>query len=296
MKNKIALFILCCLYGFGAACQQLKPSLTPVSESSIPTPLPTLIPTTRRGVLVEERLIGNYTVRLWGIPIDYLSEDGQPATAYNGSHFTIEAPDRPLQYIESAFSFLDMPASDLTGEGNPDVLLKLRTGGSHCCSHTILLDMGQEPVEVLNIQASIQGNWGQGEFIDLDGDGIFEFITRDGIDAPCSAPSVKVILTYEPGAGYVPVSPAFPEQYQDELARTIEFASQDLEQDGEVHPCSIVPIVAAYVYSGQPELARQNFDAFYTLPDAETFWSNLVQALQNGRFYTPTASITNSGG
>jgi hypothetical protein len=181
-----------------------------------------------------------------------------------------------------ADKFLDSPAVDLTGEGNPDILLGFYYGGSHCCRGMLLIDLGPEPVELLHIWATIQGNRGEGIFKDLDGDGVYELITADAIEAPCTTPTVKVILKYQPDHGFQPASPNFPEQYIEDVEAGIEFIGRDSDPENR---CSIPMLAAAYYFSGRPEEARQIFNQYYTAADAENYWLELETGFKNARFY-----------
>ena len=286
MKTKLAvvvLYFLCCL---SVACKRPPPAPTRSIPTRSPllyfTPLPTPPPTVTEipHKLVDERQVGQYTIGLWAYYNVFYTDENPFVGGYG--YFSIEAPGQPTIRIDDANTFPEMPAADLTGEGNPDILLGLAHSGSHCCRGTVLLDLGPEPVEVLRLWSGIygRGNWGSGEFVDLDGDGAYEFITYDGIPVSfCSGARVKVILQYQPGEGYGPAGPDFPEMYADEIS----------QRTGSYRRCSALELVAAYLYAGQPEQARQSFDEFYIFKgdDAESAWLELVEVVENGRFYTP---------
>jgi hypothetical protein len=180
----------------------------------------------------------------------------------------------------------------VTGDGYPDVLFETDpVGGSRCCPGTIVYNLGPEPVQVLGIITSPDYYDGRGEFQDLDGDGRYEFITRDALRGiPCSTPTVKVILQYEPGRGYVGASPRFAAFYADEIARHTQEAEAAIEQSRTGYKCAVYALVADYLYAGQPDQAWAELNRLYLGPDLEEFRSLLEQAVRAGRFFAPTTA------
>jgi hypothetical protein len=230
------------------------------------------------GYLIDQRTAGGYQINLWGI-------DPTANYAYGYGRFSIERDGVVLLEIPEADTFIDSPAVDLTGEGEPDILLGLRNGGSHCCTGTVLINLGAEPEEIIRIWSSILGDSGKGTFVDLNGDNVYELITADSIKAPCTTPTVKVILQYQAGLGYQQASSTFPEQYNEDIAAAIDRLEEETAIDGTVHRCFFPTVVGSYFYSGRPEEARAVFDQYYTGNDNTAFWLNLTEGISDGRFY-----------
>ena len=249
------------------------------NQSESPQPVSTPTGSWNFGNVIDQRTVGDYDIFLWGerVGLDFAGGYGR---------FTIERDGQILMTIEQADKFNDAPSDDLTGEGNPDILLQTRRGGSHCCIGQVLIDLGPEPVEIIRSWSSIQGDRGLGEFKDLTNDGIYEIVRADGIEAPCTTPMVKVILEYQPSSGYQPVSQQFPEQYKEDIEFELDRLEEEFARDGSVHHCSIPTIIASYYYMGQKEEAREVFDQYYTADDAEAYWLELIEGIKNGRYYT----------
>ena len=140
---------------------------------------------------------------------------------------TIQATGRPMIQIDSAPGLHDLTGTDVTGEGNPDVVVETYSGGAHCCFSTIVYDLGAEPIEVLHAPESNCS----GYFEDLDADGAMEFVTCDDNMAYqyccfAGSPMVKVVMKYYLGEGYLPASTKFRSEYADDIAKHTETAEK----------------------------------------------------------------------
>ena len=286
MINKYLVCALCSLIFLLAACDE--PAPTPDSQLPTvisPTPpafTPTPLVETTFNQIIDQRTVGEYEILLWG---DDSMLERKAANGYG--RFTIERDGETLVIIEEANGFRrNAPIMDYTGDSIPDILLMLRNGGSHCCVGTVMIQLGDEPVELLRVWSSIDGDGGTGEFKDLNDDGVYEFITQDAIQAPCTTPSVKVILQYTPEDGFHPASPLFPEQYEELIELYTERAETEFARDGGVHQCSIPILASAYYFSGRPKEAKAVFDKYYTAENADTYWQELVEGFHNARFFT----------
>lgn len=180
---------------------------------------------------------------------------------------------------------------DVTADGYPDAIVHLFTWGAHCCFGTVLYSPGPE---VTRYPVG-RGGECQGEFRDLDGDGVYEHLTCDDSFACryCSfsnSPLVPVVLKFVPGVGYVPASHEFPEVYVEEIARHTARAGMALGSgpfdglDG-TPKCAILGLVLNYIYSGQTERAREALDRYYRYPDADDFWADILATVGGSSYY-----------
>jgi hypothetical protein len=206
---------------------------------------------------------------------------------------TLSRTGQPEVKVELVAGLGEETGSDLTGEGHPDVVIHVFTGGAHCCFSTIVYDVGPGLTKVLETPLSNC----DGTFEDLDGDGVAELITCDDLFAYtfCSfagSPATQVVLQYDPGRGYVPASPRFAELYDEAIARHIETAEN--AQPGEMgewdatNKCAILPLVLDYLYSGREEEARSQFDGLYDYPDALLFWAEIMRGVADSSLYVPS--------
>jgi hypothetical protein len=216
----------------------------------------------------EERRLGDYTVRLWGSPsADALSWE---------DIVTISRPGQADVQIESAFKLSDLTGSDLIGAGHPDLVVQTYSGGAHCCFSWVVYELGPTLTKILESPPSNC----EGEFRDLDGDDRLEFVTCDDLFAYkyccfASSPLPKVIMKYEPGQGYVPAGPQFPEEYADDIARDRQLAigaraQGQCEWDNSTK-CAVLPVVLDYLYSGRQDQAWIELHRLYRFQDEGQF-------------------------
>jgi len=266
----------------------------PPTSTPVPTVLPMSLtpePPDPAYVLQEERFIGPYAIRVWRNPAS------DPFMFDN--ILTISGAGQPQVRVESFSGLGGETGRDITGDGHPDVVINVFTGGAHCCFSTIVYDLGPTLTKVLETPLSNC----DGHFQDLDGDGILEFITCDDLFAYeyccfAGSPAVKVVLQYEPGRGYVPASPRFPQLYADDIARDLKTAEKATpggmcEWDNDTK-CAVLPLILDYLYSGQTDKAWAALDRFYTYPDATVFRAEIEQAVSNSPLFVPGDSSTTS--
>ncbi len=256
-----------------------------IASALVPTPVPPTSELFPEGtyVLQEERVIGPYAVRLWrntseddfGFPFDNIA--------------TISALEQPTVQIENATGLDDLTGTDITGEGHPDVIVERYTGGAHCCSSTVIYDLGPKMSKVLEAPESNCG----GTLQDLDGDGVYEFVTCDDLFAYvyccyAGSPAARVILQYD-GESYVPASPSFPEAYEEDIARDREMAEGASPGEncewGNDTKCQMLPLVLDYLYSGEVDKAWSEFDRLYDYPDAALFRSEIEQMVSDSPLF-----------
>jgi hypothetical protein len=270
---------------------------SPAIDPSLPTPAPppTLNPSPTQPpkpapaasdldlspdyILHDAKQIGAYTVQLWRHIND--------REGVMHSRAVISAPHiLPLQ-IESAQAFGDLPASDITGEGDPDVQFKLRAvGSSHCCWGLAVYNFGALPSQVLQIWTPPYGYWDQNDVRDLNGDGRFEFIPREAVTGfPCTQPAAQVVLEYEADRGYVPASPNFPSAYIDLLARQTHMAEADRSEAAKGYKCGVLELILNYLYSGQSDKAWSELRRLYPASDADEFRIQIEQAVKQNPMY-----------
>jgi len=185
-----------------------------------------------------------------------------------------------------------LTGTDITGDGYPDVIVECYSGGAHCCFQTVVYSLGEW---VQMFRAGCESNC-PGEFQDLDGDGICEFVTCDDIFAYryCAfsdSPLVTVILRFEPGIGYTVASQDFPALYADEITAHTALAEEVLHGDGllgfdDTPKCGVLPLVLDYLYSGQVEQGWEALYHYYRLPDVEAFRADIEQEIARSGYFT----------
>ncbi|MGQ9600498.1 MAG: hypothetical protein ACUVWZ_13885 [Anaerolineae bacterium] len=280
------------------------PTATPIppQPTDTPTPVPTstTVPTVSplsltpeppdpAYVLQEEQFIGVYAIRVWRNP-------ASEAFMYDNI-LTISSPGQPQIRVDSFIELGEETGTDITGEGHPDAVVKVFTGGAHCCFSTIVYDLGPVLTKVLETPLSNC----DGYFQDLTGDGVLEFITCDDLFAYAyccfaGSPAVRVVLQYEPGRAYVPAGPRFPEVYEDDITQHLRMAEEatpgGMCEWGNDTKCAVLPLILDYLYSGRTDEAWVAFGRFYAYPDAAVFRAEIEQAVSTSPLFVPGSSAT----
>jgi hypothetical protein len=248
---------------YGSTLPPVPPAVAPISE---------LFPE-HVYVLFEEEIIDRYAVRVW--------RDSTGGFGFSDI-LTIDAYGLLTVQVEQFHSFDALNGTDVTGEGNPDVVIQTYTGGAHCCFSTIIYDLGPPLSKVLETP---QSNCGV-TLVQLDPDSAYEILTCDDIFAYvyccyAGSPIVRVILDYEPGHGYLPASPRFADLYVDDIATHTAHAERatpgEYCEDDRTTKCGVLPVMLDYLYSGDPQQAWAELYRLYDYPDADNFRSQIEQ-------------------
>lgn len=258
------------------------PAPTPASTpSAIVPPVPSVYPD---GVysLAEERQIGEYTIRRW--------ENKSPNKWVGSDIVTISAPAQPTVQIETVWQIDDLTGADITAQGYPDLVIHTYSGGAHCCFSTIIYQLGPTLTKILETP---QSNCG-GNLLDLDGDGVYEYVTCDDSFAYkyccyAGSPMVRAVLKYEPDRGYVLASPEFAELYANDIAASMALAKNgepggNCEWD-ETTKCSVLPVVLNYLYAGQPDEAWAALYRLYPYDDVDDFRAEIEQVVSGSPLF-----------
>ena len=269
----------------------LPPTSTPVPPTATPTTLPSPSPTApaveppdSAYAIQHEQAVGAYVVRLW----HRTAEDGFGFDDV----FTLSRGAQLLARVDQVTALGPETASDLTGEGHPDVVVRTYSGGAHCCFSTIVYDLGDAPRVVLETPLSNC----DGTFEDLDGDGVFEYVTCDdrfayAYCAFAGSPAVRVVLRYDPAVGYVPDSPRFAGTYAGIVVQHRALADSaepgEMGEWDETIKCGVLPLVLDLLYTGRAQAAWEALVTLYDQPDVSLFWAEVVQSATHSALYVP---------
>ncbi len=187
-----------------------------------------------------------------------------------------------------------LSGTDIDGSGWPNVIIETYSGGAHCCLATYVYDLADTLVAV-ELPPSPGGNSG-GEFADLNGDGVFEYLTADDSFAYtycafAGSPAVRVVLAYDARERrYVPASFRYPELYALDIERDIERAravcsgAGDLGWDG-TPKCEVLPLVLDYLYSGVADSAWAALETYYIETDQVAFRAEIERVIRASPYY-----------
>ena len=195
----------------------------------------------------------------------------------NANAYLAPAPDRgPLS------------VRDLNGDGEPEVLLDLYSGGAHCCSSTRLyaFDGRSRRYDVLS------HDWGSSGYRieDLDGDGRLEFVTADdrfsyAFTYYAASRRPPRYFRYERGR-FVDVTKKFPARIEADAADIWKAFSEAAPSDPTGN--DVRGLAAAYV-AEQCLLDRcadgwKRLRAAYDAPDRDEFFRRLSSFLQKNGY------------
>lgn len=239
--------------------------------------------------LLAKYILGTYEVRLeWSRDFD----DPRKAPVYS-KVLSLWRNGEKLAETEWVLELDPLTGQDVTGDGHPDVVAVHYSGGAHCCYELEVFSLGSC---LARYPVPGEGNC-RGEFLDLDGDGVYEVITCDDTFAyrycpfACS-PLVKVVLRFVPGEGYVPASPGFSEFYDGDIAEHTRLAEKALGDgpfcswDG-TPKCEVLALVLDLLYSGKADEVRAVLDRYYHQPDAPQFWNEVLLIAQQSLLFAP---------
>ena len=235
---------------------------------------------------------GDYTVCVWK------SLDEAAPGFYRV--VTIDRGDTRLVCEDWATGLGPLSGVDIERNGHPNVIIESYSGGAHCCFSTEVYDLGETLVPI-GLPPSPGGN-APGEFVDLNGDGIYEFVSADDSFAYAyccfaASPAVLVVLGYcAAEQRYGPVSSEYPALYCDEIAR--DTARAEVALAGGVDggwdgtgKCEILPLVLDYLYSGDPDSAWAALERFYPSSDRDAFRAEIEDVVNASPYYAPAASV-----
>ncbi len=266
--------------------EPLPTALPPPTQGAIPT---AAVPTSRfftdaRYELAEERLIGAHAVRIWhnAAKADSLGFDRL---------LTVARAGEPAIQIEFFNNLDPLTGTDITGDGTPEVIVETYSGGAHCCFGTVVYSLGTETTKLLETEASNCS----GDFLDLDGDGVLEYVTCDDRFAyaycPYAAsPVVTAVLAFDPAQSYRAASPRFAELFAEPIASHTGLAEQATpggqgEWDATTK-CAVLPLVLDYLYSGQTERAWSELERLYDFTDVAAFREEIETTIASSPLYT----------
>ncbi len=115
------------------------------------------------GPVEVEHRVGDYRIRLIR---DTTELDRVIDIAWRGHRvFAVRAP----------LAWLEQVGRDVTGDRVPDVIVRMHSGGIHCCASATVLSLG----DTIRVAGTVAGGDGEIEFDDLDGDGVPEVRVQD---------------------------------------------------------------------------------------------------------------------
>lgn len=226
------------------------------------------------GTLTDEQFYGEYTYRHY---------TGPP---FNEDIFQVFHDDQIVYQSKVAFGFslyqeneLYSHGKDITGDGIPNLLVFEGGGGSSAFSDSChVLSLGEQCKLIQTLPV--------GEFVDLNEDGILEYLTRDGVftfwyAGHANSPAPRMVLAYREGQyRLAPTLMYQPLPEQEVIARKVSEARAQCEKlkaqeclfncwhEDEVYlDPSVWTFMLDLLYTGHPKEAMDFLDQVW--PEGE---------------------------
>lgn len=234
--------------------------------------------------LQREWFIGKYVVRYWS----------DPTLTY--TVLTIDSADQPRVQIDSFIggTVSELTGTDVTGEGNPDVVFEMSYGGATGLSCSVhVYDLGTTITKIIETATAACGS----RFADPNFDGIPELIVADTtytyqFCSGAESPLVEVVMAYDRGGRtYRPQSALYPAYYRAQaeayLAQT-DLSAQiaAMSEAGQIESvkCRVLGLVLPYLYGGMRSEAWSAFYQYYRYPDAASFRGQIETLFNSSPF------------
>jgi hypothetical protein len=239
--------------------------------------------------LAEQLSINGYTIKLWDTSVSSVWEYGRAMVEVIG-------PDGSVSMIDWVSRLDPVSGQDITGDGNPDVVIERYSGGASCCFSYVVLGLGEELTSTdLPLDSPAQA-----AFRDLDSDGILEVIGADGrfrcvLCCCANSPLPTVVLEYDRERRYIPASPDYPEIYDAEIpeyqAKAEGRWNGPFEEQDPTGRCYVLPLVLAYLYSGRAAEAWEALARYSpSSADAEELRGEIERVLSGSRLFVTQQS------
>jgi hypothetical protein len=172
---------------------------------------------------------------------------------------TVENTDyvpRPGEPIET---------KDITGDGIPELIIGVWSGGAHCCFSVIIFSLGEELKKI----AEIEGGDSSLEFKDFEGDGIYEIVGRDWTFAYwetsfSNSPAPQIVLRYLHGkyvlaTDLMKKNPPGKKEIEAKIEEINHAFTKSAAFDDEAPP-ELWQYMLDLIYSGNGKIALTFFD------------------------------------
>ena len=248
--------------------------------------------------VTQEQLVGNYVFRLWERDSVIAYAEDEIPRAYLTLSLLGDPKVNVIEIWGAEVKILMQPGTDITGEGNPDLVIQTHSGGD-CCFQYYVYDLGETAISTY---ALTQNSSCFGEFKDIDNDGVFEFFSCDGFFtyehcSAAAAPKAPLVLMFVPGWGYLPATPNFKDldlirtRIVTDVAETEHGLSQGYHEKDraaivEHVLCPALQVALEYLYMGDPVTAESEFRRLYKYSDVSDIWWYLTDQVEKSRFYT----------
>ncbi len=211
------------------------------------------------------------------------------------SEVTISGGSFSLSHYSDGGREIVVPiGKDITGDGEPNLVVVEYSGGSQCCVDYYIFEIGQEFRKI----ASVEGDYGWVvKFLDVDGDSKLEIVMRDwlfadALESFAHSPVREVILRYQGGAYRVASDlmhkpPPSHEYLEGRAQEAQEDTSWGVRNAWPDVPASLLNTMLELLYTGHPDLAWEFLEMAWpqNIPDKDDWASDFRATLEESQFW-----------
>lgn len=213
-----------------------------------------------------------------------ISRDGTTPYAVVGERFELGGPAASEQRVGLG--------EDVTGDGAPNLVVELWTGGTVCCVDYLVYELAGDTPELLGRISAQTG----GRFEDYDNDGAYEIRVHDatflGWNASAEdSPAPPVVLRWD-GLWYAPDAELMraPAPTPEQLATWVDHVESGDEWDrpGEfAPPAQLWGVALDLMYTGHPDLAMAFLESAWRddVEGREAFIASFLSKLEESEHY-----------
>ncbi|MCL4458008.1 MAG: hypothetical protein M1147_03285 [Nitrospirae bacterium] len=238
-------------------------------------------------VEAEIKINNDYILRLYNSGLGNDMEAGYDAfeILHRGQKVYTENEERyTALYIENGKEIYlnktkGVNLSDITGDGIPDLIISVWSGGAHCCYSTTIFSLGEQFKKIVRLE----GKHTSFDIKDIDNDNVYELVGHDWTfeywqSSFAGSPAPEIVLKYKNG-NYViatdlmkkppPKSQEFYTKFNDirkKMGKSGEVIHQESEvwgSDGGIPP-ELWGYMLDLMYSGNGQLALEFFDKVWS--------------------------------
>jgi hypothetical protein len=220
-------------------------------------------------VEIQERWqMGKYP-RVDAMKARIIPKNGSPVTELTGTWLT---PD-PREYVAD---WKEGQIMDMTGDSMEDLMVRISTGGAHCCYNYTIYSLGKDLQKIGDLDLQDCGE--KIRIYDLDGNGKPEILTCDARftylgNLPYSeSPFPPAIYSLGPN-GYERVDKTYKQVYQVDIDRQRQTLA------GGFRAAAALQIVTDYLLMGDESKAWEEFDKLYQGQDKDQIKQQLRQKM-----------------
>lgn len=205
------------------------------------------------------------------------------------------------QHYDMDNASLDWELDDLTHDGIAEVIISSFSGGAHCCTTSVVLELQSGNInELFRLDNSECGIYTE----DIDGDGTKEIVSCDDTwaYAYCAyafSPLPTMLWAWD-GAQFsvANLNPAYQEVFANDVAMGMDILLEELQLPADAFwspECTVLWLALPYLYQGKQEYARAAVNLSYmNLPspqdvrrfaDSASFWQSIQETAESSELY-----------